>query len=57
MTECSCLAELSSLPATNKILSDDSDELGIPMHLKLGVKSNGNSPTLFNEQPSILLLK
>ena len=45
------------LRSTNKILSDDSDEPGIPMHFISSLVANGNSPTLFNEQPSILLCK
>ena len=42
---------------TNKIASEDFSDSGIPIHLKSSYMSNGTSPTLFNEQPSILLFK
>ena len=49
--------EANVVELTNKIESDDLADAGIPMHLISSYMSNGTSPTLFNEQPSILLSK
>ena len=45
------------LGSSKRILSEDFVELGTPTHLGPESRSNGKLPTLFSEQPSILLLR